>query len=47
MFIEGYLANKVKTVKLDSFILKKGIERMDTLKVDIGGNELYALKGLY
>ncbi|MDR2965769.1 MAG: FkbM family methyltransferase [Treponema sp.] len=45
MFNGTILANKVKTITLDKFIEKNNISKMDILKIDIEGNELYALKG--
>jgi len=45
MFNGKMLANKVKTITLDTFIERNKISSIDIIKIDIEGNELYALKG--
>jgi FkbM family methyltransferase len=45
MFNKGIVANTVKTITLDAFIKRNSISRIDIIKIDIEGNELYALKG--
>ncbi|MCL2682900.1 MAG: FkbM family methyltransferase [Bacteroidales bacterium] len=39
------LANTVKTITLDTFVEQNNISKIDVIKIDIEGNELYALKG--
>jgi FkbM family methyltransferase len=38
-------ANKVRTIRLDTYIEREGISNIDIIKIDIEGNELYALRG--
>lgn len=38
---------KLKSITIDSYILQKGINRIDYIKIDIEGAELLALRGAY
>lgn len=37
--------NRVRTIRLDTYIEDEGVSNIDIIKIDIEGNELYALKG--
>lgn len=39
-------AEKVKAVTLDGFVEKKGVEKIDLIKIDVEGSELSVLRGM-
>lgn len=45
MHIGNTIANIVKTISIDTFVERNSISRIDIVKIDIEGNELYALQG--
>jgi hypothetical protein len=36
---------QIHTITIDEYIMEKGIEKIDILKIDVQGNELNVLKG--
>jgi FkbM family methyltransferase len=45
MYNGSIVANTVKTIRLDTFVEQNSVSNIDIIKIDIEGNELYALKG--
>lgn len=43
---DGYTKLKVKTIKLDTFIKKKFLKKIDIIKIDVEGGEEKVLEGL-